>query len=110
VIAPDWGSQRVKGLSITAIIKDMFGKILPGKENRQVETSLIEEFKYPKLGPGQLWDVTADEIIKKGGTILKNHEVIGLIKDSNEHISGLKVKTSDGEKVFLCRLKTLWQG
>ena len=100
VIAPDWGSQRVKGLSITAIIKDMFGKILPGRENRQVETSLIEEFKYPKLGPGQLWDVTADEIIKKGGTILKNHEVIGLIKDSNEHISGLKVKTSDGEKVF----------
>ena len=52
-IAPDWGAQRAKGLSIFAIIKDMFGKLLPNKNNRKVETSLIEQFKYPKLGPGQ---------------------------------------------------------
>ena len=70
-IAPDWGAQRAKGLSIFAIIMDMFGKLLPAKKNRKVETSLIEQFKYPKLGPGQLWDVTAEEIIKLGGKILK---------------------------------------
>lgn len=68
-IAPDWGSQRVKGLSIGAILKDIFSKIF-GKKNRKVETSLIEQFIYPKLGPGQLWEVTADEIVKKGGVIL----------------------------------------
>jgi len=62
-IAPDWGAQRVKGLSIIAILKDMFGKLFH-KKNRKVETSLIEEFKYPKLGPGELWDVTAEEIEK----------------------------------------------
>ena len=100
VIAPDWGSQRVKGLSITAILKDMFGKMLPGNKNRKVETSLIEEFKYPKLGPGQLWDVTADEIIKKGGTILRNNKVVGIIMDDNNHITGVKVETPEGEKVF----------
>lgn len=88
-IAPDWGSQRVKGLSIIAIIKDVFGKMLPGKENRKVETSLIEQFKYPKLGPGQLWEVTADEITKLGGTILKNSKVTGFIKDENNHITAL---------------------
>lgn len=98
-IAPDWGAQRVKGLSIIAILKDMFGKAFKTK-NRKVETSLIEEFKYPKLGPGELWDVTADEIVKKGGTILKNHRVTGIIKDENNHLSGVRVMTPDGEKVF----------
>lgn len=88
-IAPDWGAQRVKGLSIIAIIKDVFGKLLPGKKNRKVETSLIEQFKYPKLGPGQLWDVTADEVTKLGGKILKNSKVTGFIKDEHNHITAL---------------------
>ena len=46
-ISPEWGAQRVKGLSIIAILKDVFGKIFH-KKNRKVETSLIEEFAYPK--------------------------------------------------------------
>ena len=100
VIAPDWGSQRVKGLSIIAILKDMFGKLIPGNTNRKVETSLIEEFKYPKLGPGQLWDVTAEEIQAKGGEILRNHRVVGIIKDENNHLTGVKVETPDGVKTF----------
>lgn len=102
-IAPDWGSQRVKGLSIIAILKDVFGKMLPGKENRKVETSLIEQFKYPKLGPGQLWEVTADEITKLGGTILKNSKVTGFVKNKDNHITALtyehegEVSTIEGD-------------
>lgn len=88
-IAPDWGSQRVKGLSIIAILKDVFGKMLPGNKNRKVETSLIEQFKYPKLGPGQLWDVTAEEIEKLGGKILKNSRVTGFTKNEHNHITAL---------------------
>ena len=88
-IAPDWGAQRAKGLSIFAIIKDMFAKLLPARKNRKVETSLIEQFKYPKLGPGQLWDVTAEEITKRGGKILKNSKVTGFTKDKNNHITSL---------------------
>ena len=73
-IDASWGAQRVKGLSITAILKDIFGKIFH-KKNRKVETSLIEQFKYPKLGPGELWDVTAAEVEKLGGTIIKGAKV-----------------------------------
>ena len=87
-IDASWGNQRVKGLSITAVIKGVFGKIFNNK-NRKVETSLIEEFSYPKLGPGQLWEVTADEISKMGGTILKNSEVVKIHKDSNNHLTGV---------------------
>ena len=74
VISADWGSQRIKGLSITAVIKDMFRKIFNPKINK-VETSLIEQFWYPKYGPGQLWENLADEIEKNGGKILKQHSV-----------------------------------
>ena len=50
-IAADWGSQRVKGLSITAVIKDSFSKIFGKKNKENTETSLIEQFWYPKYGP-----------------------------------------------------------
>lgn len=75
-ISADWGKQRVKGLSIIEILKDIFGKLIPGKRKRQVETSLIEEFLYPKYGPGQLWETAAEEIEKMGGTIKMGCEVV----------------------------------
>ena len=97
-IDASWGAQRVKGLSVVAIIKDIFGKIFK-KKNRKVETSLIEEFKYPKLGPGQLWDVTAEEITKLGGTIIKNAKVTKLQKEGDKIVSLTYVK--DGQEVIV---------
>ena len=88
-IDPSWGAQRAKGLSVFAIIKDMFGKLLPGSKNRHVETSLIESFSYPKLGPGQLWDVTASEIKKMGGEILTGCKVVSFEKNASDHIVSL---------------------
>ena len=95
-IDASWGAQRVKGLSIVAIIKDIFGKIF-NKKNRKVETSLIEEFKYPKLGPGQLWEVTADEILKLGGTIYKNAKVTKIHKNSDNILTGLTYEMNGKE-------------
>ena len=79
-ISPEWGAQRVKGLSIIAILKDILGKIFK-KNNREVETSLIEEFSYPKYGPGELWEVIANKIEKKKGRIILNAKVIGIHKN-----------------------------
>jgi protoporphyrinogen oxidase len=87
-IDASWGAQRTKGLSIFAIIKDVFGRMFKVK-NRKVETSLIEEFKYPKLGPGQLWEVTADEIEKMGGTIIKHAKVTKVHKDERDVLTSL---------------------
>lgn len=98
-IDASWGAQRVKGLSIVAIIKDIFGKIFK-KKNRKVETSLIEEFKYPKLGPGQLWDVTAEEIQKLGGTIIKNAKVTKVHKNDNNILTGLTYE-KDGQATYV---------
>ncbi|MBP0960663.1 MAG: NAD(P)/FAD-dependent oxidoreductase, partial [Oscillospiraceae bacterium] len=83
-ISADWGAQRVKGLSIRAVLKDMFSKIGGGNKERKVETSLIEEFIYPKFGPGQLWETVAEEVKKLGGEIRMNSEVV-------------KINTADGK-------------
>ena len=89
-IDASWGAQRTKGLSIFGIIKDFFGRLFKVK-NRKVNTSLIEEFKYPKLGPGQLWDVTAAEVEKLGGKIIKNARVTRVHKE---------LKAAGGEEAF----------
>ncbi len=95
-ISPEWGAQRVKGLSITAILKDMFGKAVH-KKNRKVETSLIEEFAYPKLGPGQLWELTADEVRKRGGEIITGAKVVRILKDEQNILKGI-VYEKDGKE------------
>ena len=82
----EWGAQRVKGVSITAVLRDAVGKAvhLKGKKGGEVETSLIEEFSYPKFGPGQLWEITAREIEKKGGRIELNARVTAIHKIKNK--------------------------
>ncbi len=73
-ISADWGAQRVKGLSVSKAIKNAFGKIFK-KKNRAVETSLIEQYIYPKKGPGQLYEKMAEKICRLGGQILYGREV-----------------------------------
>lgn len=90
-ISADWGAQRVKGLSIFAILKDLFYKIFP-KKDRKVETSLIESFHYPKLGPGQLWERVAEGVKEKGGSFVMDATVTQ-IQEENGRISAVVYQT-----------------
>ena len=74
-ISADWGEQRVKGLSIKAIAKDMFNKNIKKYNKNNIETSLIQEFWYPKFGPGQLWENMALKVEKKGAILLNGYSV-----------------------------------
>ena len=69
-ISPEWGAQRVKGLSL---IKAVLNVLKPKGAKR--ETSLIESFLYPKKGPGQLWEILADEVRARGGEVRLNAKV-----------------------------------
>lgn len=93
-ISADWGAQRVKGISILEILKNM---LLKNKKDREVQTSLIEEFWYPKFGPGQLWETLANNIESSGGKILKNHKVEE-INIENNTIKSVVCKTEEGIK------------
>ena len=97
-ISADWGAQRVKGLSIKAVIKDMFSKVFK-KNNKEKETSLIEEFWYPKYGPGQLWETLATEVENLGGKIEKGYLVKNINIEKNA-VKSVECETKNGtEKI-----------
>ena len=80
-ISAEWGMQRVKGLSIATALKH-FLKISSKKNGdvaqKDTETSLIEQFLYPKFGPGQMWEVVAEKVIAMGGEIMTGFDVNGI--------------------------------
>ena len=94
-LSADWGAQRVKGLSLWKAVWDAVSKPFR-KKDAKVETSLIEQFIYPKKGPGQLWETLADEIKKLGGEIIMNSKVVS-VKTEKGSISGV-VAEKDGVK------------
>ena len=98
-LGASWGSQRVKGLSIRAVLRDMLRKAFGNKDKGQVETSLIEEFIYPKYGPGQLWQTVADEVIARGGKVLMDSTVTEVHIDNGSgqpRVDEVVVRHSDG--------------
>lgn len=78
-LSKDFALQRIKGISLKEVIVSFCNKIL--KKKRDVK-SFINEFHYPKYGPGELWERVEHLIIQKGGKVLKGHKVIKVnIKD-----------------------------
>ena len=102
-ISPDWGAQRVKGLSIRAVIKDMFSKIFrsPEQHAAQKETSLIESFYYPKFGPGQLWELVAARVRELGGRIQMQTSAVGIHTQGGK-ITGVDVLREGERETIAC--------
>lgn len=99
-ISADWGSQRVKGLSVRALVKDMFKKAFGGKkDNKDVETSLIEQYWYPKFGPGQLWELAAEKALASGATLIKNCKAVDIVTEG-DRIKSVVCETEDGKRTF----------
>jgi len=95
----DWGAQRVKGLSVFALLWDSLKKAVLGKQNATTETSLIEEFRYPKYGPGQLWETVAEEVVAKGGRLLREHSVRRIVC-ADGAVTALVCDTPQGRQEF----------
>ncbi|MCK5050859.1 MAG: NAD(P)/FAD-dependent oxidoreductase [Candidatus Cloacimonetes bacterium] len=95
-IKPEWGAQRIKGLSISKAVFHAIKSIFKKDDSihqMKTETSLIEQFMYPKFGPGQLWEELARKIKAKGGRIHLNCEVTGFASSQNE-ITSVTVRDS----------------
>jgi protoporphyrinogen oxidase len=91
-ISAAWGAQRIKGLSLSKAVLQALKKLVPGGKpsdlrQKNTETSLIEQFLYPKLGPGQLWECVADDIRGMGGTIHLQRKVVAMEVRNNTVVS-----------------------
>ena len=96
-ISADWGAQRVKGISISAVIKDMFNKAFGKKDKDNTETSLIEQFWYPKYGPGHLWETLAKKDVELGADLKKGYSVKKL-NFKNGKVESITCATENGEE------------
>lgn len=97
-LGAQWGAQRVKGLSLFGVLKDMYSKHFGYKAKRKdVETSLIEEFLYPKYGPGQLWEAVAEDIQEKSGQLEKETTVNKVIVEG-KRVVAVEVEDTEHNK------------
>ena len=88
-ITAEWGYQRIKGLSIKKTILNALKTRLTKNNTisqKDVETSLIGQFMYPKYGPGQLWEEVAKVITERGGEIHKEMSVVGISTNKKDWI------------------------
>jgi len=99
-IKPEWGAQRIKGLSVTKTILHALGKLCNLQKyisQKDVETSLIEQFYYPKLGPGQIWETAAEVIRANGGRVILNTRAVGIETEANRVTSVLVRDEASGQ-------------
>jgi protoporphyrinogen oxidase len=85
-ISAEWGAQRIKSLSVAKAIGHALLSPLRSSfdtSQKSTETSLIERFLYPKLGPGQMWEEVACQVEKLGGQIHLRQRIVGLERDCN---------------------------
>ena len=85
-IGADWGAQRVKGLSVAKVLTHALGKLCFWKKRDKQggETSLIEEFWYPKYGPGQLWEIVGAEAERLGVQVLRRCSVSSITMEDGK--------------------------
>jgi protoporphyrinogen oxidase len=94
-IAADWGAQRIKGLSIASALWHLVKaplRALGLGAHRATQTSLIEQFWYPKYGPGQMWETVAARVTEMGGKLELNTRVISLQRDERGAIQAVRVR------------------
>jgi protoporphyrinogen oxidase len=93
-ISAEWGAQRIKGLSITSALKHAVSSAFRRGQDvtqKEVETSLIERFLYPKFGPGQMWEEAAALVAQLGGEVHLRQRIVG-IKRAGERIAGVEIE------------------
>lgn len=105
-ISADWAAQRIKGLSlggaIRSAMKPKWVTRLEGRGNVKAKT-LIESFRYPKLGPGQMWEAAAEQVRDLGGTVSLGMDVDRLSFDESSGEWTVGATGADGEPIeILC--------
>jgi protoporphyrinogen oxidase len=94
----DWAAQRVKGLSLGNAIANA---LLP-KRNQKDITSLIEEFQYPKFGPGLMWEVCRDKVVAQGSKVLLETAVVRVHHEDGRATSVVARDHNGGESTYPC--------
>jgi protoporphyrinogen oxidase len=94
-IRAEWAAQRIQGLSLARAVLNATAL---NRRSGAIK-SLIHEFRYPRLGPGQMWEACRDRVLDHGHQVLMRHEACGIEIDSGRVVA-VRAKTPDGERVM----------
>ena len=100
-ISADWAAQRIKGLSVSAIVKNAALRVFAIKNKNHKIKTLIEEFLYPRKGPGMMWEAAAGKIKAMGGKVELGCTVKTLAYDSSRGLWRIAYEYTLGEIVAL---------
>ena len=89
-IGSDWASQRIKNLSLMKAILNAFQINKSG----EIITTLIDKFKYPKYGPGMMWETAYKKLLDKGHDIKLSKRIVEISREKDYYL----VTTKDGEQ------------
>lgn len=85
----EWAAQRIKDLSLRSALTSML--FTP----RNTIKTLIEEFDYPRLGPGMMWQAVAERVQQRGGSVRLDAPVLS-VHHSHRRVTGVTIATADG--------------
>lgn len=93
-LSADWAAQRIKGLSLGEAIKNA---LIPQKtkKNGEVIKTLIDQFRYPRLGPGQMWERVQDILLQQGHVVAMGQEVVQ-IRHNGHKVTSILVRDGKG--------------
>ncbi|MFC4594052.1 NAD(P)/FAD-dependent oxidoreductase [Sphingobium tyrosinilyticum] len=99
-MSADWAAQRIKGLSLWGAVKDGLIRSL-GLNKRpndgMATKTLLESFRYPRLGPGMMWEAARDSVVAGGNQVLMAHSLKQLARDDAAGLWQMAAQSADGE-------------
>ena len=96
-ISADWAAQRIKGLSLASAIKHALFAGRKPKDRKQIVKTLIDTFRYPRLGPGMMWEACAEKVRKLGGSVMMGRKVTGCRFDSARNLWAVTARGANGD-------------
>jgi protoporphyrinogen oxidase len=96
-IQADWAAQRIKNLSLG---KAIFNALLPRRNQKDI-ASLIEEFQYPKYGPGMMWERCTELVRDQGSTVTLTTRVESITR-GDQGAKSVSVRDAQGSQQYPC--------
>jgi protoporphyrinogen oxidase len=98
-ISADWAAQRIKGLTLGSVVRNALSREGGGDDRRHVIKTLVNTFRYPRKGPGMMWEACADKVIKLGGSIHMGRRVTRCEWDAEQGLWTVFSEGRNGEEL-----------
>ena len=95
-LSADWAGQRIRGLNLVEVIRNaVLPAQLRGRAERAIVKTLVDSFRYPRLGAGQMWETVADRLAAAGHPVRLGEEVVG-VRHADGRVISVVVRDGGG--------------